>query len=209
MGTAERKEREKAQRRNAIINAAEEVFFDKGFDIATMDDIANKSELSKGTLYLYFKSKEEIHFHIVARGLQILFGFLKNEYDENKKGSENLMDMGKAYMKFSQTHKQYFEAILHFDSSKIDKLDDEKKQIIFQDESPLVFLVNILEKGKEDGSIRNDISSNQLAIMLWSQTNGILEIIVKREKILELLEIDRDEMILNNFKILLEGVQVK
>lgn len=209
MGIAERKVREKENRRQEIISAAESIFFEKGFEIATMDEIATKAELSKGTLYLYFNSKEEIHFSIVVKGLQILNQFLKTDYIESKKGNENLMDMGKAYVKFSQQYENYFKAIMHFDSNKIEKLDDEKKQIIFQDESPLVFFIEIIEKGKKDGTIRTDISSAELAIMLWSQTSGILEIIVKRTQILDLIGINKEEMILNNFKILLEGVEIK
>lgn len=209
MGIAERKEREKENRRHEIISAAESIFFEKGYEIATMDEIATKAELSKGTLYLYFNSKEEIHFSIVVKGLQILNQFLKTDYVESKKGNENLMDMGKAYVKFSQQYENYFKAIMHFDSNKIEKLDDEKKQIIFQDESPLVFFIEIIEKGKKDGTIRTDISSAELAIMLWSQTSGILEIIVKRTQILDLIGINKEEMILNNFKILLEGVEIK
>ena len=56
MGIAERKEREKLQRRNDIIDAAERLFFQHGFETPTMDDVAREAELSKGTLYLYFKS---------------------------------------------------------------------------------------------------------------------------------------------------------
>ena len=58
MGITERKEREKLQRREDILNAAERVFFSKGHKNSTMDDVAEEAELSKGTLYLYFKSKE-------------------------------------------------------------------------------------------------------------------------------------------------------
>jgi TetR/AcrR family transcriptional regulator len=50
MGITERKEREKEQRRNAIIDAAEKIFFTKGMDNSTMDDVAEEAELSKGTL---------------------------------------------------------------------------------------------------------------------------------------------------------------
>ena len=60
MGIAERKEREKEHRRNTILDAAEEVFFSKGINLATMDEVAERAELSKGTLYLYFKNKEEL-----------------------------------------------------------------------------------------------------------------------------------------------------
>ena len=52
MGIAERREREREQRRNTILDAAETVFFSKGINLATMDEVAEEAELSKGTLYL-------------------------------------------------------------------------------------------------------------------------------------------------------------
>ena len=59
MGIQERKEREKERRRQQIMVAAKRVFSNKGFNKATMEDIAQEAELSPGTLYLYFKNKEE------------------------------------------------------------------------------------------------------------------------------------------------------
>ena len=70
MGIAERKEREKQQRREGIIKAAEKVFFSpkgKG-NAATMDAVAKKAALSKGTLYLYFKNREDILQAIALKG---------------------------------------------------------------------------------------------------------------------------------------------
>jgi AcrR family transcriptional regulator len=61
MGIYERKQREKERRRQEIIAAAREIFSAKGFNSATMEEIASKAELSPGTLYLYFKNKEELH----------------------------------------------------------------------------------------------------------------------------------------------------
>jgi AcrR family transcriptional regulator len=61
MGIYERKQREKEQRKTEIINAARKVFSNKGFNTATMEEIASEAELSPGTLYLYFKNKEELH----------------------------------------------------------------------------------------------------------------------------------------------------
>ena len=66
MGIAERKERERQKRWEDIVAAAEKVFFSKGFVRSTMEEIAEAAELSKGTLYLYFKSKEDLHM-VVAR----------------------------------------------------------------------------------------------------------------------------------------------
>jgi AcrR family transcriptional regulator len=72
MGIQERKEREKERRRQQIIVAAKRVFSEKGFSKATMEDIAQQAELSPGTLYLYFKNKEELYASLSLRILQYL-----------------------------------------------------------------------------------------------------------------------------------------
>jgi AcrR family transcriptional regulator len=72
MGIQERKEREKERRRQQIIVAAKRVFSEKGFSKSTMEDIATEAELSPGTLYLYFKNKEELYASLSLRILQYL-----------------------------------------------------------------------------------------------------------------------------------------
>lgn len=61
MGVTERKAREKARRRQEILDAAKKVFTAKGFAGATMEEIAQGAELSPGTLYLYFRNKIELY----------------------------------------------------------------------------------------------------------------------------------------------------
>lgn len=64
--SAERREQYIAERRSQILDAAIEVFGNKGLDIATVDEIAQAVGISKGTIYLYFKSKDEIFDAILA-----------------------------------------------------------------------------------------------------------------------------------------------
>lgn len=72
MGIRERKERERERRRQQIIVAAKRVFSERGFNKATMEDIAREAELSPGTLYLYFKNKDELYASLSLRILQYL-----------------------------------------------------------------------------------------------------------------------------------------
>ena len=94
MGITELKEREKQLRRTNIIDAAEQLFFKDGFDNVSMDQIAQKAELAKGTLYLYFKSREELHYSIVSRVLDMIYKVLKDRYDAKICGAENLLIFG-------------------------------------------------------------------------------------------------------------------
>jgi len=64
MSLSPRKIREREARKEEILTAAREVFFEKGFYSSTMEEIAHRAGFSKGAIYFYFKSKEEILIHI-------------------------------------------------------------------------------------------------------------------------------------------------
>jgi AcrR family transcriptional regulator len=96
MGIQERKEREKERRRQQIMVAAKRVFVEKGFGGATMEDIAREAELSAGTLYLYFKNKNELYASLTLRVLQYLnirLEHLSNDKESDLRGKiSNIKD---------------------------------------------------------------------------------------------------------------------
>ena len=92
MGIQERREREKERRRQQIIVAAKRVFLEKGLVKTTMEDIAKESELSPGTLYLYFKNKEELYASLSLRILQYLLIRVEHVNDEKDAGPVEKLD---------------------------------------------------------------------------------------------------------------------
>ncbi|MHB8896387.1 MAG: TetR/AcrR family transcriptional regulator, partial [Candidatus Geothermincolia bacterium] len=66
MSVVDRKQKEKLQRRTSIIDAAKELFSQKGYQATTMDEIAEKAELSKGAVYLYFESKDDLYVSLIV-----------------------------------------------------------------------------------------------------------------------------------------------
>jgi len=72
MGIKERKEQERKARRQRIQKAAKELFTAKGFKATTMEEIAEKAELSAGTIYQYFKNKEDLYFSFNLEPLKLL-----------------------------------------------------------------------------------------------------------------------------------------
>jgi AcrR family transcriptional regulator len=73
-----RKEREVAFRRKNIVDAAREVFSEKGYAGTTIDSVAEKSEFAKATLYKFFKTKEELYFSV----LEDMFGEINEIADK-------------------------------------------------------------------------------------------------------------------------------
>ena len=96
MGTTERRQREKEQRRMEILSSAREIFFAKGLEGSTMDEIADKAELSKGTLYLYFKSKDELYVSLLSEGTEIFTNMMLESISQDMKAEDKLRSIGNA-----------------------------------------------------------------------------------------------------------------
>ena len=186
MGIVERREREKEQRRNDIIDAAERVFFSQGLDSATMDDVAEESELSKGTLYLYFKNKEDLYLAIHLRGNKILKSLFEKAVEGNQTGIEKTRSVGNAYVEFYKKYPDYFNAMIYYESHDINFDDPESVAVkcLIEGKETLEILVEAIVAGIKDGTIRPDIDPLKTSISLWGQTTGIIQIAMLKENII-------------------------
>ncbi|MBW1841536.1 MAG: TetR/AcrR family transcriptional regulator [Deltaproteobacteria bacterium] len=92
MGIQERKERERDRRRQQIMIAATRVFSERDFNKATMEDIAKEAELSPGTLYLYFKNKDELFASLSLRILHYMNIRLQHVHKEKERAPEKKIE---------------------------------------------------------------------------------------------------------------------
>lgn len=84
LGSKERRNREKENRRSQILDAAKKIFISKGLTAATMGDIAQEAELSPASIYTYFKNKEELYAALNLIGLQYLYMKMEKVYKNRK-----------------------------------------------------------------------------------------------------------------------------
>jgi AcrR family transcriptional regulator len=207
MGTTERREREKAQRREGILDAAEKVFFTKGMKEATMDEIAEVAELSKGTLYLYFRSKEDIYFGINRRALGILREMFEDAIASQATGAEKMREIGRAYYSFSQTYPDYFEAMMYFDAEVMAPEDAGQIGLECHEEGMRVLglVAESVRLGAEDGSLRSDLDPMKTAILLWGQTDGVIRVVVRKCQHMKDLEGLDPEKLIEEFFMFIYG----
>lgn len=207
MGIAERKERERAQRRNDIIDAAEKVFFSKGFDKSSMDEVAAEAELSKGTLYLYFKSRDDLRFAIFMRGLDILMNMMKEIVEDAEDGYTNLTGMAGTFIRFSHEYPDYFKLFMHFESSHMHSLniDQEQLQVYLREQSPLAVVKDQVVKGINDGSLRDDLPPEVFSATLWSQLLGVLIILNYKTDLYEIFNLTAAEILQTHLELVSRG----
>lgn len=214
MGVAERKEREKEQRRNAIIDAAEKVFFSKGLETATMDEVAELAEFSKGTLYLYFKNKNDLFHAIIARALEILYGLFKAAAEKEKTGFDKIRAIGRAYYEFYKKEPDYFSAMLHQEIHDVDPegLEDTPNFARCHELGNEIFslLQETVKFGIRDGTVRKDLDPLKLSLVLWGHSAGVLHIFKAKEKVFDkMFGIMIDDMVEYSFRLISDYLENK
>lgn len=176
MGTEQRKEREKTHRRNRIIDAAETVIFANGLKQSTMTDIAREAELSKGTLYLYFKNKNDLHMAICERGSNMLNERFRKVFSGDHTGLELIRLMGETYLEFVRTNPDYFNTFMNYEAQQNpEELESsESAQTCQQNVQEAVnLMIRALQIGMQDGTVDDSYDPKELAIMIWASTRGI------------------------------------
>lgn len=180
MGINERKIREKEMKILAIVDAAEKCFFEKGLNNTSMEDVAKRSEYSKGTLYLYFKNKDELAAAVVIRAIEKLQGYLANCIDEQATGLEQVCAAAKGYYQFSQDFPEEHTLMMdkNFCHDETEEMPNTSR-CFSMGNSTLLILKDMLKRGVDDGSIRDDINIDVLPIVLWGQISGVIELLVR------------------------------
>ncbi len=210
MGILERKLREKEQRHQHIIDAAEKVFFTKGIQAATMDDVAQMAELSKGTLYLYFKNKEELYFAMHLRGLKILAELFEKALQSESAGLQKIQAIGQAYYQFSLQYPNYFNALIYYESHTVDVENQNSIAVECHHlgQQTLNFVIEALKSGLQDGTIRPEIDPVKAAIILWGQSSGLIQLLaLKGEHVVGSLGISHETMIHYAYDLILEALK--
>ena len=176
MSVSERRRKEKEIRRKAIIKAAKKVFAKTGFFNATMDNIAIESQLSKGTLYLYFKNKDDLYASILCDGMKLVGKILENIDTINNRFEDILVAYGIAYYEFSEEYPDLFKIMLDIHTGEFIKLenvaDETMTEIKNYEEKIFSKHMKVLQKGIENGYINNDVNSCYATTMLWSIITG-------------------------------------
>jgi AcrR family transcriptional regulator len=195
MGIAERKAREKRLRHQQILDAAYEVFNQVGFHAATIDQIAERAELAKGTIYIYFKSKEELYFSLLLNGQAILIDML-NDMAKRKPAPEQLLgEMATTLFRFYSEHTSYFRIfmVMHQEDMQA-KMSAELSQQINEQATTILNHLSDQIQGAVDAGAFDTASPWHVANILWGSFLGIAQLAMAREQ-LRVGTMDTDDLL--------------
>lgn len=141
-----------------------------------MDDIAETAELSKGTLYLYYKCKEDLYLGVMMRGMQILYDELSAVIKRNKPVPQTVVDLSHAFYDFFYSHRDYFR-MLHFLQTPLlhRQASEEMRQCCDTLNHRMWEMVaDVFRQGIREGTVRPDLNPVEILTILWSSATALL-----------------------------------
>ena len=215
MGVIERKEREKEQKKAMILEVAEEILLEKGLDQLNMDEVAERAEVSKGSLYLYFNNKTDLVLGICHKASNLMNEWTSKVLTEKKSGLEMVYQLGKNYLKFAIEHPEYYRVMRFLESYKH---SDQAKNSIYLDlcrqnrQQGFRVMVRAIQIGMQDGSIHTMYNAEQLALLLISTSHGAVNMAYMHEnsqhfELLDHLGIDLETMFTCYMKLIGNGIK--
>lgn len=181
MSSQQRREKERENRRNAILKAARKLFFDRGFKSVTVDNIAAKAEVSKGSVYLYFKSKEEIYTQILINDNIAAFEDSKNKFSaKDAPAAELLLGFADNYINYFLDETELFRILMAFMLHANDMIltDEQNSQLIQTTHTNIGIVFEILQKGVETGEFSPIINIRQTQNAIWGLLNGVISLFI-------------------------------
>jgi len=215
LGQIERKEKEKQIKKQDILDAAERIFFKNGYEKTTMDEVAKEAEFSKRTVYVYFKSKEEIYFHIMIHGYHILIDFIKEDLMKSKidNAVEELQILFQSFYRFKVEQFPYFISIMTYETSK--SVEDEnvdpliKKECYQLGEEIFQYMADIIKRGIEEKRFCKTLDIEKTALILWASTLGIFNTVMKKSQyIKDYHHIEEKDFLQSGFDLLLKSILI-
>ena len=177
-----KKEPQNVHRKN-ISKVAEQLFYKKGIENTSMNEIAKEAGYSKATLYVYFKNKEELVGILVLESMQKLYDSIKLALEESKDTKERYNKICYGLVKYQEEFPFYFKLVLeniNIDFETTQFLPEEKETFLIGEQINDL-LIDFLQQGIEGGEIRSDIEVLPTIFSFWGMLSGLIQMAANKE----------------------------
>ena len=175
MGVRERKERDKAEMRDMILQSAHKLFIDRGFEEVSIRNIAESIEYSPATIYLYFKDKNDIFYALHTEAFK-KFNTYMADLANIPDPFNRLIGMGERYIQFTLEHAKYYEIMFIMDNP----MDcDENQEKWEEGNKALGAVEGLIMACQQVGRFKGQ-DPRVLAFSIWSYMHGMCSLSLRK-----------------------------
>jgi AcrR family transcriptional regulator len=203
-----KRERKRIERRKAIIDAAEELFSRKGYGETTMQEIAEQAGMAKGSLYLHFKSKEELYLTICVQGVAGFGEALEKSRQEARGLEEKIRSVYLAYIRHSLREPAVFRVLrdIFLEQVRQNLSDATVEEVSAIIRNWLCRESELVREGVEKGLFLPQIDPYRFSVLAWRTATGLVELALLQEPLV-LGGSDLENLFEESIDLLLRGAK--
>ncbi len=204
-----KREANKAQKKEAFLDAAEKLFMEKGFENTSIDEVAKNAGLTKRTLYQYFQSKEDLFCAVALKGARLLSidAFAALERGQNAREKIHMINL--AHLSFYKEHPGLFQ-ILNYLPANQQNIEtsphyQEMKQI---NAARMESLGPLMAAAASDGSINPNLDIKKAIFFgIFSAFSLLYTAAFSGKGFWQSLSIDEDEFLRFSFDLFSDALK--
>ena len=163
-------QKSKSEKYYNILNSAGAVFAEHGFYKATISQIATRSGVADGTLYLYFRNKDDILIQFINVKTQVVFKKMRVAVESGRNAEEKLRNLIRCHLAEFQDDKN-MAVIFQSEMRYLRDIEDQIKDI---SKMYLDLLSDIIEQGQIEGMIRQDLFVGLVKRFILGAVEGVI-----------------------------------
>jgi AcrR family transcriptional regulator len=201
-----RVERRKARTVQAIFDAAEQKFLERGFHGTTVEEIAQAADVSVGSIYVHFQSKEGLYVALLERALDVQERYMDEAFKPTLSLGQQLFAAGWAYLRFYLDHPGYFRilAFPHVDARPAAEPSFAEQRIAERAEAGVRRVASIIELGVKTGAAR-PVDPYRAAKFMWGAWAGVIALNMRPDR-LRLDDAELEAVLDEGRRIVAEGI---
>jgi AcrR family transcriptional regulator len=173
VGISERKQKEKEELKALILQAAKKLFVEKGLEQTTIRNIASAIEYSVGTVYVYFKDKNDIFHALHTQGFYQL-GTEMRVLTNVQEPMERLKALGRVYIKFAMQNPDMYDLMFNM-KAPMEFLVAGNKEHWQEGQSTFDVLKSTVKDCMQHGYFKNH-ALDPLSFAIWSVVHGMVSL---------------------------------
>ncbi|HWA53794.1 MAG TPA: TetR/AcrR family transcriptional regulator [Solirubrobacterales bacterium] len=168
-------ERRKAKTAGAILDAAEQLFLERGFAATTMEDLSAAADVAVGSIYSHFGDKEGVYAGLIDRALELDREYSEAGFEQGSSPLERFVGLGEGYLRFAREHPGYFRLFrfppqdrpgarggAQAEAKVAQRINEETKR-----------MAGLLEEAIAEGVVRK-VDPLSTARFLWAAWDGVI-----------------------------------
>ncbi len=203
-GFISKREENKAKKREIFLTVAEELFAQKGFENTSIEDLVQKANLTKRTLYQYFLSKEDLFYAVALKGAQKLYDASIEAIERGKDTRDKIRLANLAHLEFYQRHIDLFR-ILNYTPANLENSNASPhyQAIKRLDGARMMTVAELMTTGVADGSIKPELDMKMAVLFGFFSAFSLLYTFAFTDKsIWKALQLEEKDFLLFSFDLI-------